>query len=205
MEVMGKSEAGGASGSSTGKGGVAEIKQQLAMLTESLTTKQQENEELKSRVTELESLLRKKNRLITLKSEQLAGLQAGLGGATPETPSEEPNLLTNEAEVALPEPTVVNEGTDIQEQVANSIANENGEIIRTPVENIIEPEPVIQEEPQQAEAKEPASAFKNDAVEEPFDLMGLLGSPAAMGIGGGSLLALLGGLWYTRRKRTSGE
>ncbi len=217
MEVMGNTGSSDASGSSSASGSVDALNKQLAMITESLMTKSKENEELKSRVSELESLLRKKNRLITLKSEQLASLQAGLSGATTEAPeateiteiNETPETqnsaeTNNQTEVVLPEPTVSNEGTDIQEQVAGSLANENGEIIRTPDESIANQAPVI-DEVTQTEAKEPANTFKNDVVEESFDVMSLLGSPAAMGIGGGSLLALLGGLWFMRRRKSNDE
>ena len=220
MEVMGNKGTSDASGSSSaGDATVAGLNKQLAMLTESLTTKSKENEELKSRITELESLLRKKNRLITLKSEQLASLQGGLSGANTEsaeateatetsetTAAETANteVSDNQTETAVPETTVANEGNDIQQQVAGSLANENGEIIRTPDESIVNQAPVV-EEATQEEAKAPVSAFKEDAAEESFDIMSLLGSPAAMGIGGGSLLALLGGLWYMRRRKSTDD
>ena len=217
MEVMGNTGTSDASGSSSaGDASVAGLNKQLAMLTESLTTKTKENEELKSRITELESLLRKKNRLITLKSEQLASLQGGLSGAntesaeateTPETAvveTAETEVVNNQAETAAPETTVANEGNDIQQQVAGSLANENGEIIRTPDESIVNQAPVIEEAPQE-EPKAPVSAFKEETAEESFDIMSLLGSPAAMGIGGGSLLALLGGLWYMRRRKSNDD
>ena len=223
MEVMGNKGTSDASGSSSaGDATVAGLNKQLAMLTESLTTKSRENEELKSRITELESLLRKKNRLITLKSEQLASLQGGLSGTstesaeaeattevteTPETVVAETansEVSDNQTEATLPETTVANEGNDIQQQVAGSLANENGEIIRTPDESIVNQAPVI-EEVTQEEVKAPVSAFKENAAEESFDVMSLLGSPAAMGIGGGSLLALLGGLWYMRRRKSNDD
>ena len=217
MEVMGNTGTSDASGSSSaGDASVAGLNKQLAMLTESLTTKTKENEELKSRITELESLLRKKNRLITLKSEQLASLQGGLSGAntesveateTPETAvveTADTEVVNNQTETATPETTVANEGNDIQQQVAGSLANENGEIIRTPDESIVNQAPVI-EEVTQEEPKAPVSAFKEETAEESFDVMSLLGSPAAMGIGGGSLLALLGGLWYMRRRKSNDD
>lgn len=223
LEVMGKTDSVAGSETGSGKGSVAELNKQLAMLTESLTSKQNENEELKSRVSELESLLRKKNRLITLKSEQLAGLQVNLGGesapvpATAETidaavnnsTAENPdntaeNITENVAE--NDQPVVANQGADIQEQLAGSLANENGEIIRTPDSAVVVNTPEVVEAVTPTPKLKPTPPFKNEAAEESsFDIMSMISSPTALGIGGGSLLALLGGLAYMRRRKSKGD
>ncbi|GAA0409778.1 motility hub landmark protein FimV [Cocleimonas flava] len=213
LEVMGKNNKASGESSGSGKGSVAELNKQLAMLTESLTSKQNENEELKSRVSELESLLRKKNRLITLKSEQLAGLQANLNGEpapvqsteqTVDAAVENNNETTPVNSSETPQPVVENQGTDIQEQVAGSLANENGEIIRTPDPAVVANVPEVVE-PITPKVK-PTPPFKNEAAEESaFDIMGMISSPTALGIGGGSLLALLGGLAFMRRRKSKGE
>ena len=197
-------------GEQTGTGSVADLNKQLGLLSESLTTKQKENDELKSKVSELESLLRNKNRLITLKSEQLAGLQASMKQGSGETPAtvtaetETPEVASTEAPVvaSAEAPEVANVGTDIQQEVANTLANENGEIIRA------ETDPVIENiEPKTVEVEpaneEPASPFTNNSEEKGFDVMSLLEDPRALGVGGGSLLALLGGLWYMRRRKNN--
>ncbi|WP_299876179.1 FimV/HubP family polar landmark protein [uncultured Cocleimonas sp.] len=213
LEVMGKNNNAAGSATGSGDGSVAGLNKQLAMLTESLTSKQNENEELKSRVSELESLLRKKNRLITLKSEQLAGLQANLNGEpapvqsteqTVDAAVENNNETASENSSETPQPVVENQGTDIQEQVAGSLANENGEIIRTPDPAVVANTPVVVE-PVAAKEK-PTPPFKNEAAEESaFDIMSIISSPVALGVGGGSLLALLGGLAYIRRRKSKGE
>ena len=189
----------------------ADLRKQLTMINESLTTKKKENEELKSRVSELESLLRKKNRLITLKSEQLTVLQERMGVTGGEVPN---NAVT---------PINQNDGTNIQQQVANERANQNGEIIRansganspeqlamsdgsqgtaSVVEDpIVTPEPIVNTEPELVTNQ--ADPFVKKEAEESMDIMGLLGSPLAMGVGGGSLLALLGGLWFMRRRKNN--
>ena len=213
LEVMGKNNNAAGSATGSGDGSVAALNKQLAMLTESLTSKQNENEELKSRVSELESLLRKKNRLITLKSEQLAGLQANLNGEEAPAPTTEETVeaaVNNETaensaeEVETAQPVVANQGTDIQEQVAGSLANENGEIIRTPEAAVVANTPEVIE-PVTPKVK-PTPPFKNEAAEESsFDIMAMISSPTALGIGGGSLLALLGGLAYMRRRKSKGD
>ncbi|MGV6808822.1 MAG: FimV/HubP family polar landmark protein [bacterium] len=57
---------------------LADLQKQLSLAREALVAKKNENENLKSRVTELESMVNKKNRLIQLKSQQLASAQNSL-------------------------------------------------------------------------------------------------------------------------------
>lgn len=57
---------------------LADLEKQLSLVRESMTARQKENDELKSRVTDLESMLNKKNRLIALRNDQLASLQKQL-------------------------------------------------------------------------------------------------------------------------------
>ena len=57
---------------------LSDLEKQLSLTRESMTARQKENDELKSRVTDLESMLSKKNRLIALRNDQLAGLQKQL-------------------------------------------------------------------------------------------------------------------------------
>jgi pilus assembly protein FimV len=194
-------------GSQAGNASVTGLNNQLTLLTESLTTKQKENEELKSRVTDLESLLRKKNRLITLKSEQLSQLQSGMN-ATAVDPSSEvkaPEEATTDAAEVVNAPVVTNEGTDIQQEVANTLANENGEIVRAENKSAFENiEPSTETVEPEVASEEPASPFTNEADEKgSFDVMSLLEDPRALGVGCGTLLALLGGFWYMRRRKAN--
>ena len=208
---------------------IAELKKELALAKESLTTRLKENEELKSRVFELESLLRKKNRLITLKSEQLAQLQASMATANGDSAQKTDNTTANEpvvnatsengtTDVSAPDTTaesekvndniVVNEGADIQQQVANDLANKQGEIIRGDDQlAMVTDEPMSAPAPEENTTATPEtpvnnSPFVEENTDSSLDIMGLLGSPVAMGIGGGSLLALLGGLLYMRRRKS---
>ncbi|CAI8892106.1 FimV/HubP family polar landmark protein [Pseudomonas sp. IT-P176] len=79
------------SGKNTGKGAVGDskgISNKLAVTQESLDTTRRDNAELKSRVADLQSQMDKLQRLIELKNNQLAKLQAE-GGATPEAAASE--------------------------------------------------------------------------------------------------------------------
>ncbi|HIP81019.1 MAG TPA: hypothetical protein EYH16_01220, partial [Leucothrix mucor] len=176
----------------SGNATASELKQKLVLASESLAARENENAELKSRVSELESLLRKKNRLITLKSEQLADFQARAGGAEVSA--------TTEPKTAIVEPTPqepiddmggATEGAGIQA----AISDQNpGEIIRSapPIEQTAEVEPPVEETPPVAETT---------PSESEGGILGLLDNPLVQGIGGGSLLALLGGFWYMKRRK----
>ena len=193
IEVLGNSNNASSSSSNGNSAAVADLNKQVALLTESLTTKQQESTELRSRVSELESLLRKKNRLIALKSEQLAGLQSGLSANNPQGAQQ-----NNDA-------AVTSMGSEIQEQVAGELASENGEIVRvTPETAVVDnsqapeqftPEPEIEVAQQEPET----NAFKSEP-ESGMDIMGLVTSPVGLAAGLGSL-ALLGGFAFMRRRK----
>ncbi|WP_298610152.1 FimV/HubP family polar landmark protein [uncultured Thiothrix sp.] len=90
-----------------GKERLADLEKELSLARESLSSQQRENTDLKSRVDELEAMLRKKNRLITLRDEQLAELQKSMKGGKPvagQTPTTEANLEPNTAEPKPAEP-----------------------------------------------------------------------------------------------------
>lgn len=176
-----------------GNATAAELKQKLALASESLAARSNENAELKSRVSELESLLRKKNRLITLKSEQLADFQARAGGAEVSATTE-PVTEVVEPQDPIDEMGGENEGTGIQA----AISDQNpGEIIRSapPIEQTVEVEPPVEDTSSSVAATTPSETESDGGI------LGLLDNPLVQGIGGGSLLALLGGLWYMKRRK----
>ena len=75
-----------ASGGGKTSSNLSELEKQLALARESLATRQKENDELKSRVQDLTSMLDKKNRLIELRNNQLSGLQKSLSDNGIKTP-----------------------------------------------------------------------------------------------------------------------
>ncbi len=217
--------------SATGSAKIEQLERQLVQAKESLAAKTNANTELKSRVSELESLLRKKNRLITLKNEQLAELQARLG-------------MPAGASIAT------NEGADISQQVKNSSSTGDGTIVRSgaPVnpevatatdpaianptlgneqqlavvdKNTDTPsifEQALSPETPESQATEGQQSNRKDetVVTPPQDadattgeneggVLDLLTSPIVLGLGGGSLLGLLLLGWLIRRKGNSEE
>ena len=217
MEVIGSNATvDGKNVSATGSAKLGQLERKLVQANESLAAKANANTELKSRVSELESLLRKKNRLITLKNEQLAELQAKLG--VPATATANKNA----------------EGTDIRQQVKNGV-NDAGDIVRSqqavesnkpeqkqplavvegnvnkippvmqpePVEPEVKPVDITPEVPEVVEPKITPPAV--DPVAEDGGILDMLSSPLVLGLGGGSLLALLaGGLLMRRRGKSDG-
>ncbi|MCF6190582.1 MAG: hypothetical protein L3J51_08885 [Cocleimonas sp.] len=198
---------GSASAGTSGNGDIAELNKQLTMTKESLTSKQKENEELKSRVTELQSLLRKKNRLITLKSEQLATLQA-TASVTPETAE-----VTEASEPEVNMDPVVESESEIQAGIASELTKgqDDGVIIRdggeqaemTPEQllaitekELSDPAPAVVEQ-----APEVESVVEPVTEESGTDILGLLSSPTVLGSGAALGLLGLGGLWFMRRRK----
>ncbi len=122
LEVLGNKDktAAGDTVSAVGKARLTDLEKELSLARESLVTRQRENDEFKSRVDELESMLRKKNRLIALRDDQLAELQRQLaGGATGEqqVATQQQAQLANQNNPAnpnntanIPTPVTANEG-----------------------------------------------------------------------------------------------
>ncbi len=206
MTVAGTNDSVSNNAGESGKADIAALNQKLMLTNESLTSKQKENEELKSRVSELESLLRNKNRLITLKSEQLAKLQEVAAGTSPQSEGQIPEVAQIEASTSTSAEEVTN-GTDLQDQIANELAGDEGVIVRPQNPEAVVPEieitpavePVAVAEP--AEVAQQAPAFADEVVEPKTDILSMLQSPVVLG--SGALLGLLGlgGMWYMRRRK----
>ncbi|QTR49960.1 FimV/HubP family polar landmark protein [Candidatus Thiothrix anitrata] len=138
LEVLGAKDGKGESSNATvaaGNAKLSEMEQQLALARESLATRQKENEELKSRVGDLESMLDKKNRLIDLRNEQLASLQKQLSDNGIKTnPLADVGQVANDANAVVepqtPAPTQneTDQGKDLQAHLAN-IAGKDGDAV----------------------------------------------------------------------------
>ncbi len=222
IEVSGKTDvlSGKAAAlAASGKASVDELRKQLVMTSEALQSRRKENQELQSRVSEMESLLRKKNRLISMKSQQLTKLQESLSGKPTKT------------EGADIEATVTGQA---KEEGAGTIVrpNEAATIATTPTEtsiatNIDSAEKAAEEKAQASIlaaqkkaddakaaiklAQNKAQQVKTNTEEKPEgfmdSVMGLMDSPDALkyGAGGGAALALLGGFWFMRRRNAYKE
>ena len=186
------------SGNLVGQAKLDDLNRQMTLASESLTARTRENNELKSRVSELEALLKKKNRLITLKNEQLAELQVSLG--------QPPTAMG--ADTTDVEGTINEQGGEIEKMLASQDVNDgnDGTIVRTqdPADAIINDmgqdteifqEPVIDDISTALAPSQP--------VEEEGGILDLLSSPLVLGLGGGSLLALIAGFLFLRRRNSS--
>jgi pilus assembly protein FimV len=182
----------------------ADVSTQLATTQESLDSTRRDNAELKSRMTDLQSQVDKLQRLIQLKNDQLAKMQASgaaipppvdpANAANPANPAVSPNSVTNPnnaANPAMQAEVVPNAAApDAAGKAPNEIAPEDALPVdgaavtsATPDQPLIVPtEPVVDEDNRSALDK-------------------ILSSPMLMGIiGGGALLVLLLLLLLARRR-----
>ncbi|MCP4996977.1 MAG: FimV family protein [Gammaproteobacteria bacterium] len=194
-------EGEGDAGSSEGAGSsevIEELKADLAASHEAQVSAEQEGEEMRSRVSDLESQLGDLQRLMELKDDQLAQLQAAAN--QPEVPMEEEVV----AEEVVVEETVA-------EPIPEAETEVKPEIIVAPA-TMPEPEPVAAPEPVPVAKVEPA---KSEPVSKPKKKENLLDSlmkdpvgtlakdPTMMGIAAGGGVILLALLWILISRRRS--
>mgnify|MGYP006182590399 CR=1 FL=1 len=162
-----------------GKGPAGDAKalsNKLAVTQESLDTTRRDNEELKSRMADLQSQLDKLQRLIELKNNQLAKMQADGTGAAPAANAAVPAIT---AELAATPPATPAEAAPTPE---SAIAPP----VETPAETpVVAPKPVVDED----------KTF-NELLTNPI-LLGL--------IGGGAVVLLLLLLLLARRRKAQQE
>ena len=215
-------EAGKATkGSDTGAADGKALADKLAVTQESLDSTRRENEELKGRMGDLQSQLDKLQRLIQLKDDQMAKLQAEL--ATPAAPAKAPEAAPpavpavketppapEKAAAPAPAPTAPKAGEapdfnyseePVKEKTDPAVDAATPKPAPKPAE-VVKPAPVV------AAPKKPA-VTPPVVVEQPpqvgpFD--DLLANPMLLGIaGGGALLLLLIGLMMLSRRNAMKE
>lgn len=176
-----KSDAG--EGGSSGKGGGEALRNQLTSAQESLEKGQRENKELQSRLDDMERQIATLQRLISLKDDQLAALQAksAAGGAAP-APSDAPAAQTEPAPAqTAPAP----------ESAAAPAPDHTAAGAPAPA-----PAPKAKPKPAPKAAAKPAP--------EPGLLEQISGNPL-YAVGGLGALALLGAAVVMRRRRAAAE
>lgn len=195
-----------ASNSATGIG-TAEIQKQLTLAQEAIASSKSENAELYSRVGKLEAIIRKKDRLISLKNNKLADLEARLRLGGVDEPTDIATQVGNQEEEndgriirggAEDSPTEVGEQTDgIDNQSSEDQQIENNSIIDDDVAAdrlaIATTEPELVDD----DIKSPFAG--EDDEKSKGGILDLLSSPLVAMIGGGGLLALLLG-WFLMRR-----
>lgn len=200
-------------GSDKGAADSKALSDKLAVTQESLDSSRRENAELQSRMSDLQSQLDKLQRLIQLKDDQMAKLQADLAaqGKTPAPaaavePVTEPVAAaaepapTETPAAAVPEAPVAPVETDFnyseepaaQPEAPTPIAEQPAQVATAepaPVAPVVEPTPVVAE-------PEPETSALDD----------LLANPMLLGVaGGGALLVLLVALMMVSRRNAMKE
>ncbi|WP_426417521.1 FimV/HubP family polar landmark protein [Aestuariirhabdus sp. LZHN29] len=190
------------SGSDNGSMAAADVdalQNELAINQEKLEKVLRESGEVSSQLTELESQIETLQRLLSLKDEQLAALQAQLA-AKGEVPAEidynyeeeKPATEAPVAEVAVPDA-----GVDATQQPAMDEAQP---------ESVATPEPVVKPEPKPEVVKpKPVKPAPAPEMAEPSLVDEILQNPIYLAAGGGALVLLLALLLLARRRSASDE
>jgi len=212
----GKATAGSDKGAADSKA----LTDKLAVTQESLDSSRRENDELKGRMTDLQSQLDKLQRLIQLKDDQMAKLQADLAAqgqvpavapAVPETPVAEASVAPVE-----PAPEAAPQGPSAATPVVPAATGETD--FNYSEEPAVQPEAAapVAVEPAPIAAPEPAPATPAaPVVEAPVvaeqqaessAIDDLLANPMLLGAaGGGALLVLLVALMMLSRRNALKE
>jgi pilus assembly protein FimV len=163
------------------------LSNKLAITQENLDTTRRDNEELKSRMADLQSQLDKLQKLIELKNNQLAKMQADGAGAAPGATAAVPPVPAITAELAATPPATPADAAAASPTPESAIAPP----AEAPVEPVVEP--VVETTP-------PAAADDDKAFNE------LLTNPILLGlIGGGAVVLLLLLLLLARRRKAQQE
>ena len=210
LKLLSGQPSGRAGESAGGKGGDQSLADRLAVTQESLDTTRRENEELKSRLGDLQSQLDKLQKIMQLKDAQLARMQANMANpqaagqpaqppATPEAAAPvAPAPTENTATPAPQEPTAATPATPVEATPAPATtppASEAGTGSAPPAASAPKVIPVTPSTP----ATEPTEAT-NSFLDE------ILSNPLWLGIiGGSALLALLVLLMINSRRNAVKE
>ena len=192
---------------------VEALRKELVLAMEEADAGRRENDELKLRLAETEEHVKELNRLVELKDEEIAALQADLrelSDTTREPPSKpaegEPQPVSEATEpeatpVPAPveeEPQPVSEATEAEPTAPPAPAEGEPQPVAEPTEAESIPVPATPE-PQQ----EPAVTAETEPRSLPFGLGALPVNPVFLVGGAGLLLLLLGVLALLRRRRAS--
>jgi pilus assembly protein FimV len=178
-----------------GKGAAGDgkaVSNKLAVAKENLDTTRRDNAELKSRMTDLQSQMDKLQRLIQLKNDQLAKMQAE--GSKP-VAAPVPAPITTPAAAPLPAEIVANQASAaVPTKQPGEIAPEDA---LPPAAAEVTPAP-------EAAPIAPAPATPVDASDTDSALTKLLANPVLLGlVGGGALIVLLLLLLLLARRRNA--
>ncbi|MFG0581777.1 FimV/HubP family polar landmark protein [Pseudomonas sp. zjy_9] len=208
-------------GSDTGSADSKALADKLAVTQESLDSTRRENAELQSRVGDLQSQLDKLQRLIELKDNQLAKMQADMAATPAAAPTPEAPEVTPEVEAPAAEPEAVPPASEAATPPVSP-----PEEAATDYNYSEEPEAPVEDGAAATEqpASEPAAAVEPAAPVQPVEeskpaapapapapapqsfIDDLMSNPMTLGLaGGGALLLLLVGLMALSRRNAMKE
>ncbi|MDX1367782.1 FimV/HubP family polar landmark protein [Pseudomonas sp.] len=200
-----------ASGSEAGAADSKALTDKLAVTQEGLDSTRRENEELKGRMGDLQGQLDKLQRLIQLKDDQLAKLQADLA-AQGQAPAVETPAIAAAPAAPVTAPVVPVEAPDFnysEEPAATEAEAEPQQPVAQPAVAVEPAAPPVAEAPPAPVAKAAAPVTPAKPVEQPPQLStldDLLANPMLLGLaGGGALLVLLIGLMMLSRRNALKE
>lgn len=200
--ASGKASSGSDSGATGDSKALAD---KLAVNQESLATTQRENQELKERLTDLQSQLDKLQRLIELKNEQLAKLQGGL--AAEPASAAAPASAPVDGKPAAAAPAAAAEAAAVTAPAAAPGDAKPAEPVVAPAPAAAPSEAVQAPAAAKPVAPKPAAAkpvaAKPAPVYEPSLVDEVLANPLLLAAGGGALALLAGiGLMINSRRKS---
>ncbi|MET0106100.1 MAG: FimV/HubP family polar landmark protein [Sedimenticola sp.] len=196
----GEGEAGPGEGAEPAQA-LEELQQELILAQEEKASALQEGIELQSRVTDLESQLEDLERLLTLKSEQLARLQAAAQATGEEAPAmAEAETAMAEAEPAMAEAAAQDEGETLE------IADTAEEMQPAPeaapvVEEVLEVKP--EAETAAVQPAEPKLTAKPKKEREKGFIEKVMSDPTMLGIAIAVVVVMLSLVWVLISRRRS--
>ena len=204
VEVVSPETATGVTGQED-RAAIDALRKEIALATEEADAASRENDELKLRLSEAEDHIKELNRLVELKNEEIAALQADLRAMSEAKPEPEPVLtpaegeskpaaMTDEAQPAPSEEE--SRPAAMTDEAQPALAEEESK--PSAMTDEAQPVPV----PAETEPK-PAMAAEEEPKPLPFGLGTLPVNPVFLVGGAGLLLLLLGVLALLRRRRTS--
>lgn len=209
-----------AGGSEKGAGDSKALNDQLAVTKESLDSTRRENEELKGRMTDLQSQLDKLQKLIALKDDQLAKLQSDLASqpaAAPAVPAQPAAPAEAKPQAVAPAATKPVEVKPAEAPVAPAPVAEAAKPAAPDYNYSEEPAAKVEAPKPAVAAPAPAAPARPAAPAKPAPVVAaepqpssfiddLLANPMLLGaVGGGALLALLVGLMVLSRRNAMKE
>ena len=195
VEVVSPEAAAGAVAQEEGAA-IEALRKELALAAEEVDAGSRENDELKLRLAESEDHIKELNRLVELKNEEIAALQADLRAVSEAKPEPVPTPAEGEPKPAAT-PDEAQPAASEEEPKPAAMGDE-----AQPAPSEEEPKPAAMGDESQMEPK-PAMTAQEEPKPLPFGLGTLPVNPVFLVGGAGLLLLLLGVLALLRRRRTS--